>query len=208
MIDSTTLFTYLAVVLGFAFIPGPAVLMTLTRAASSGVKIGIATGLGIAIGDLIHTSMVVFGLSAIVMRSLLLFSFVKYLGAAYLIYLGYRAITNKSKIHGLPQQAQITPLDALKQGAIAEVLNPKSAFFFLSFLPQFVDPSAGAISSQLLVLGLSFVLIGLLSTAVYASFAGGIGRYLRRHPDVLRWKDRAVGGIFITLGVRLAAQKR
>ncbi|MGB5916693.1 MAG: LysE family translocator, partial [Phormidesmis sp.] len=135
MIDSTTLFTYLAVVLGFAFIPGPAVLMTLTRAASSGVKIGIATGLGIAIGDLIHTSMVVFGLSAIVMRSLLLFSFVKYLGAAYLIYLGYRAITNKSKIHGLPQQAQITPLDALKQGAIAEVLNPKSALFFLSFLP-------------------------------------------------------------------------
>ena len=208
MVASTTLFTYLAVVLGFVFIPGPAVLMTLTRAASSGVKIGIATGLGIAIGDLIHTSMVVFGLSAIVMRSLLLFSFVKYLGAAYLVYLGYRAITNKSKIDGFPQQARITSFDALKQGVIAEVLNPKSALFFLSFLPQFVDPNAGAVSSQLLVLGLSFVLIGLLSTVVYAFFAGGIGRYLRGHPDVLRWKDRVVGGIFITLGLRLAVQKR
>lgn len=149
LVDPATLFTYLAVVLGFVFIPGPAVLMTLTRAASSGMSVGIATGFGIAIGDLIHTAMIVFGFSAIIVKSLLLFSLVKYLGAAYLIYLGYKAITDKSEIYGLPQQAKITPFYALKQGVVAEVLNPKSALFFLSFLPQFVDPVSGAISGKL-----------------------------------------------------------
>src|SRR5690242_12955364 len=92
MIDSVTLVTYILVVLGFVFIPGPATLLTVARATSSGTQVGIATGLGIACGDVVHTTMAVFGLSALIYASAFLFSLVKYAGAAYLVYLGIRAI--------------------------------------------------------------------------------------------------------------------
>lgn len=95
MIDQTTLITYLIVLLGFVFIPGPAVILTLARATASGTRIGLATGAGIAIGDLIHTAMAVLGLSAIILTSAFLFNLIKYLGAAYLVYLGIRAILEK-----------------------------------------------------------------------------------------------------------------
>jgi threonine/homoserine/homoserine lactone efflux protein len=96
MIDQATLLTYLAVLTGFVFIPGPAVLMTLARATSSGTRVGVATGLGIASGDLVHTAMAVFGLSAILAASATLFNIVKYLGAAYLVYLGIKAIVERA----------------------------------------------------------------------------------------------------------------
>jgi hypothetical protein len=96
MIDQATLLTYLAVLTGFVFIPGPAVLMTLARATSSGTRVGVATGLGIAGGDLVHTAMAVFGLSAVLAASATLFNVVKYLGAAYLVYLGIRAIVERT----------------------------------------------------------------------------------------------------------------
>src|SRR4030081_2015588 len=92
MIDTTTLITYGAIVLGFVFIPGPATLLTVTRAASSGAKVGIATGTGIAAGDVLHTFMAIVGISAIIAASATLFSIIKYIGAAYLVYLGIRAI--------------------------------------------------------------------------------------------------------------------
>src|SRR5438552_3474099 len=96
MIDPATLVTYVAIVLGFVFIPGPATLLTVTRAASSGTKVGIATGTGIAAGDLVHTLMAIIGISAIVAASAMLFSSIKYIGAAYLVYLGIRAILEKT----------------------------------------------------------------------------------------------------------------
>jgi threonine/homoserine/homoserine lactone efflux protein len=97
MIDQTTLLTYLAVLTGFVFIPGPAVLLTLARSASSGTRVGIATGLGIAVGDLGHTAMAVFGLSAILAASAILFNIIKYLGAAYLVYVGIRALLERGE---------------------------------------------------------------------------------------------------------------
>ena len=102
MIDQTTLIAYLAILLGFVFIPGPAVLLTLTRASTSGTSVGIATGLGIAIGDLLHTAMVVFGLSAVILNSALVFSLIKYAGAAYLIYLGIRSFFRKANFRSGP----------------------------------------------------------------------------------------------------------
>ncbi|TIU73321.1 MAG: LysE family translocator, partial [Mesorhizobium sp.] len=91
MIDQATLITYIAVVFGFVFIPGPATLLTVARATSSGTKVGIATGAGVAAGDVIHTIMAIVGISAIIAASAMLFSIVKYIGAAYLVYLGIRA---------------------------------------------------------------------------------------------------------------------
>ncbi len=208
MIDPTTLVTYLTILLGFVFLPGPAVILTLARATSSGTRVGIATGLGIAAGDLIHTAMTVLGLSAVILASAFLFSLIKYMGAAYLVYLGVRAILERSRLALLPGMAAITPGQAFRQAILAEVLNPKSALFFLAFLPQFVRPENGWVALQLTVLGLLFVAMGLLSTTVVAFAAGGVGSFLRRHPTVLRWQGTVVGCIYCALGLRLALQER
>ncbi len=208
MIDQTTLITYLAILLGFVFIPGPAVLLTLARASTSGTRVGLATGFGIAVGDVAHTAMAVLGISAILLTSALLFSLVKYLGAAYLVYLGLRAIFEKTDPCGLPSAARLGPRKAFRQAVLAEVLNPKSALFFLAFLPQFVQPENGSVALQLTILGLLFVLMGLVSTITVAVCAGSVGRLLRRHPAVLRWQGKVVGGIYCALGLRLALQER
>ncbi len=208
MIDQTTLITYLAVLLGFVFIPGPAVLLTLARATGSGTRVGVATGLGIAAGDLVHTLLAVVGISAIILASAFLFSLIKYLGAAYLVYLGICAILEKVEPDLSRGASNITPSGAFRQAVIAEVLNPKTALFFLAFLPQFVQPENGAVALQLIVLGVLFVLMGLFSTIVVAISAGSVGSFLRRHPVVVRWQGKVVGGIYCALGARLALQER
>lgn len=208
MIDQTTLITYLAVLFGFVFIPGPAVLLTVARASSSGTRVGLATGLGIAVGDLIHTALAIVGISAVILASAFLFSLIKYLGAAYLVYLGLRAILEKAPLANSLQTSRLTAGQAFRQATLAEVLNPKSALFFLAFLPQFVQPENGAVALQLGILGVLFVLMGLLSTVVCALGAGSLGSFLRRNPTVLRWQGKVVGGIYCALGVRLALQER
>ncbi|MBZ8133671.1 LysE family translocator [Afifella sp. IM 167] len=209
MIDWTTLITYIAIVLGFVFIPGPATLLTVARATSSGTKVGIATGAGVAAGDVIHTFMAIIGISAIIAASAALFTIVKYLGAAYLVFLGLQAILAKTPSDPTAARAlPITAQRAFRQAILTEVLNPKTALFFLAFLPQFVRPENGAVALQLAVLGTVFVLLGLLSCVVFAVTSGGLGRFLRRHPTVLRWQGKIVGSIYCALGVRLALQER
>jgi threonine/homoserine/homoserine lactone efflux protein len=207
MIDSATLITYILIVLGFVFIPGPATLLTMARAASSGTKVGIATGAGIAAGDIVHTTMAIAGLSAIIATSALLFSIVKYAGAAFLIYLGIRAMLDKAPIE-LGGAPAIDAGRAFRQAVLTEVLNPKTALFFLAFLPQFVRPEHGSIALQLAILGIVFVLLGLLSTVVFAVGAGRLGNLLRRHPSVVKWQGKVVGTIYCAVGVRLALQER
>lgn len=208
MIDQTTLIAYTLIVLGFVFIPGPATLLTVARATTSGTGVGIATGGGIAAGDLIHTAMAIVGLSAIIATSALLFTIIKYLGAAYLIFLGITAIL--TKVHATPGQGTlpISAGKAFRQAITAELLNPKTALFFLAFLPQFVNPASGSVILQLTILGLLFVLLGLFSTIVFALAAGSLGNVLRRNPTVLKWQGRIVGSIYCALGVRLALQER
>lgn len=208
MIDQATLVTYLAILFGFVFIPGPAVLLTLARASSSGTRTGLATALGIAAGDLVHTLMAVIGISAIILASAFLFSLIKYLGAAYLVYLGLRAIFGNTDISHPGAAGRLTSRAAFRQAILAEVLNPKSALFFLAFLPQFVRPENGLVTMQLIVLGVLFVLVGLVSTVVVAVSAGGVGAFLRRHPLILRWHGKFVGGIYCALGIRLALQEK
>lgn len=102
----------------------------------------------------------------------------------------------------------ITAHKAFRQAILAEVLNPKTALFFLAFLPQFIHPENGSVTLQLTVLGIIFVLSGLLSTVVFAVSAGSLGDFLRRNPTVLKWQGKVVGGIYCALGVRLALQER
>ncbi|SCB61562.1 Threonine/homoserine/homoserine lactone efflux protein [Rhizobium aethiopicum] len=208
MIDQPTLLTYCAIVLGFVFIPGPATLLTVARASTSGTRVGLATGAGITAGDIIHTAFAVVGISAIIAASATLFTVIKFIGAGYLFYLGIKAILAKDTSVPGRNEPPLTVSQAFRQGVLAEVLNPKTALFFLAFLPQFVRPENGAVPLQLSILGIVFSLLGFLSTIVFAFSAGGFGAFLRRHPTVSKWQGKVMGGIYCALGVRLAFQQR
>jgi len=184
------------------------VLLTLARSIGGGARVGIATGAGIAVGDALHTLMAVLGLSAILMTSALAYEIVKYLGAAYLVYLGIWAFLEQAGDIRLPKVQRLTPLPAFRQGILTEVLNPKTALFFLSFLPQFTNPGRGAVWAQLLVLGAIFAAMSIAYTALLALGAASVAGWLTRHSAIGRWKGRLVGSIYIGLGVQLALQER
>jgi threonine/homoserine/homoserine lactone efflux protein len=143
MIASETLLTYIAIVFGFVFILGSVTLMIMARSVSSGSKASVAIGAGMTLDDLMHTLFAVVGIYAIIAASSTFFTLIKYLGTAYLLYLGVRAILEKSATKFSQHTSFITAKKTFKQDVIVEALPPKNALFFLAFLPQCVDPVNG-----------------------------------------------------------------
>jgi threonine/homoserine/homoserine lactone efflux protein len=208
MPDPSQLLIFVGVVALLFISPGPAVILTLTRSVSSGPRVGIATGAGIAVGDMLHTLAAVAGLSAILMTSAWAYELVKYAGAAYLIYLGISALRRRQSGIDMPDADRIGALPAFRQAILIEILNPKTALFFLAFLPQFTDPARGAIWLQLLLLGAVFVLMSLVYTSLLAIFASGASGWLKRRRFLSKWQGKLTGGIYIALGLQLALQER
>ena len=211
MIDTTTLATFMAVVLGLFLVPGPAVLLVLTRTAQGGRQVGVATGAGIATGDLVHTVLAAVGLSALLMTSALAFGVVKLCGAGYLLWLGVRACMEKPSTEakpGRPASPAVPASRAFWQAIPAEILNPKTALFFLAFMPQFVHPGRGHALTQFLVLGLVFATMSLAYSTLLALAIKPIGCVVGRLAWLQRWKGKLIGAIFISLGVRVAFQRQ
>ncbi|NML30270.1 LysE family translocator [Paraburkholderia antibiotica] len=208
MLDLSTLGTFVAVVFGLFLIPGPAVLLVLTRTMQGGRKTGILTGLGIAAGDFIHTLGAAVGLSALLMTSALAFNAVKFIGAAYLVYLGIRALRAKQTSADLPSVAPVSGSKAFFQAIPAEVLNPKTALFFLAFLPQFVRPDHGSTFLQFAALGLIFVGMSALYTTLLVLTMRPLGKLVKRLTWLTRWQNKLIGVLFISLGLRVAVQTR
>lgn len=208
MFTLSTLATFVAVVLGLFLIPGPAVLLVLTRTAQGGRRTGMMTGLGIAVGDFIHTLAAAIGLSALLMTSALAFNVVKFVGAAYLLYLGVCALREKPSDPALPQVAVVAPAKAFWLAIPAEVLNPKTALFFLAFLPQFVHPQQGSTFLQFATLGLLFVTMSISYTSLIVLMAGSLARFAKRLSWLGRWQGKIIGTIFISLGLKIAIQQR
>ena len=208
MFDLASLGTFIAAVIGLFLIPGPAVLLVLSRTVQGGRKVGVLTGLGIAAGDFGHTLFASVGLSAVLMASALAFSTVKYAGAAYLIYLGIRAILDKPRNPSLPHLAPIAPAKAFLQAIPAELLNPKTALFFLAFMPQFVHPERGSTLVQFATLGLIYVVLSSIYTTLLALSIRPLGRLLGRLSWLARWQGKILGAIFISLGLKVATQQR
>ncbi len=213
MFELATLGAFVAVVLGLFLIPGPAVLLVLTRTVQGGRKVGIATGLGVAAGDFIHTLCAAVGLSALLMTSALAFNVVKWAGAAYLVYLGIRALRakaadNTASASDLPVAKVVTASQAFLQAIPAELLNPKTALFFLAFLPQFVHPEHGSTFLQFSVLGLIFVGLSALYTTLLVLSMRPLGRLVKRMAWLSRWQHKIIGVLFISLGLRVALQSR
>lgn len=208
MIDQAALLTYTLIVLGFVFIPGPATLLAAARASTSGTKVGLATAFGIAVGDVVHMLFAVFGISALILASASAFTIIKYMGAAYLVYLGLKAIFGKSKLEIGGDKIQLGLVPAFNQAVVAEILNPKTALFFLAFLPQFVKPENGSVVGQLLILSVILIVLGFLSILVFVFAANGLGNFFRKNPNVMKWQNKVLGGVFCALGLSLALQSR
>jgi threonine/homoserine/homoserine lactone efflux protein len=184
--------------------PGPAVLYIVARSLDQGRLAGLASVLGIETGNFLQVLTVTMGLSAVLLSSALAFSIVKYLGAAYLIYLGVRRFLSGDPVGQSPAVRDRGFGRIFRQGVIVAVLNPKTALFFLAFLPQFVDASKGSIALQLLTLGCLFVMMATVTDGMYALLAGTVGQFLKGKAPVPRAEKIVVGGIYIGLGVMAA----
>ena len=201
--DSHSLALFAAAALALLLIPGPAVLYIVAQSAQHGRLAGIVSVAGVHLGTLVHVAAATVGLSALIVSSAVAFSVVKYAGAAYLVYLGIRRLLAREPAELLP--ARDEPLSGLfVQGVVVNVLNPKTALFFLAFLPQFLDPER-TVWTQVVVLGLAFVALGFVTDGLYALAAGSLARWLRERGRVLRY---ASGSVFVGLGVSAALAKR
>ena len=180
-------------------IPGPNHVYIVTRSIAQGRRIGLASAFGVETGTLVHISAATVGLSALVASSAVAFDTLRYAGAAYLAYLGIRALLRDDALEldggAAPPSARRAYLD----GVLVNVLNPKVALFFLAFLPQFVDPARGATSTQILVLGLVVFAIATTSDVVYALAAGALGGWLRSRPAFVRVQRYLTGCIYLGL---------
>jgi threonine/homoserine/homoserine lactone efflux protein len=180
------------------------VLYVVVQSAEQGRRIGLASVAGLHLGTLVHVTAATVGLSALIVASAVAFSVIKYAGAAYLIYVGVRKLLGGDELAQLRRQRDSLQR-AFVRGTIVNVLNPKTALFFLAFLPQFIDTDRGGVWSQALVLGLVFVGLGLVTDSLYAVAAGTIGGALRRRRRALRYGS---GVAFVGLGVAAALAKR
>ena len=209
MVWLTELSTFMVVVLGLFLVPGPAVLLVINRTAQGGRRTGIATGLGVAAGDAIHTLAAAIGLSALLATSALAFTIVKFAGAGYLLYLGIRAFLAKAgPSQGHSAMLVVSPMRAFWQAVPAELLNPKTALFFLAFLPQFVHADRSTPFVQFVTLGLVFVAMSAVYTTMLVLVIGPLGRLLKRLTWLARWQGKIIGSIFIGLGLKVAMQKQ
>jgi len=180
--------------------PGPAVLYIVTRSIDQGRVAGIVSTLGIAVGTLCHVAAAAIGVSALLVSSALLFNFVKYLGAAYLIYLGIRKLLVREELQSIQKERRRELSQIFYQGVLVNLLNPKTALFFFAFLPQFVDASRGAAALQILFFGATFVIMGLFSDGLYVFLAGSLRSWLRSNLRFLRVQRYFAGTVYIALG--------
>jgi threonine/homoserine/homoserine lactone efflux protein len=185
--------------------PGPAVLYLVARSVEQGRLAGFVSDLGIHTATLVHVAAAALGLSALLASSALAFSVVKYAGAAYLIWLGLKKIFGRME----PLDIDVTLqghgyVRLFRDGFIVNLLNPKTALFFLAFLPQFVDVSRGHVAMQIVFLGVLFTLLGFMTDGCYAIAAGTAGNWLKRSRGYLKFERYVSGTLLIGLGLTAA----
>jgi threonine/homoserine/homoserine lactone efflux protein len=194
--------------LALLVVPGPSVLYIVTRSMHQGRAAGLVSVLGIHTGSIVHVAAAALGLSAILASSALTYGIVKYVGAAYLIWLGIRALRDRGDERPEIEGKEHSLRRIYAQGVVVNVLNPKTALFFLAFLPQFVDVSKGSVPLQIVLLGITFILLGFISDGTYALVSARVSRTLatrRRSGVVRRWLP---GLTLIGLGVASALTGR
>jgi threonine/homoserine/homoserine lactone efflux protein len=200
MIPWSTYVLFVGASLALVLIPGPNHLYITARGLAQGRAAGLASAFGVETGTLVHIAAAAAGLSYLITKSATLFGIVKWAGVAYLVYMGIRAFTGKEETESEAPPPQ--PLGKVfLEGLVVNVLNPKVTLFFLSLLPQFVKPAAGSPALQIVVLGATLLLLGLISDMVYVFTAGALGARLASRARALRHFS---GVVYLGLGVLTA----
>ena len=204
----STLAVFCAAGLALIVVPGPAVTYIVTQSIDKGRRAGLVSALGIATGGLVHVTAAVVGLSALIASSASAFTVVKLVGAAYLVVLGVRRLFSRDDDppEQSPEPAEHSRL--FVQGVVVNILNPKTALFFLAFLPQFVDPNRGSVALQAGILGAIFVAMAVVSDSTYAIAAAALSDRLRNSLRARRIQRWVSGTIFVALGATAAFAKR
>lgn len=190
--------------------PGQDMVLVMSRAISRGSKAGIVTAAGVSVGLLGHTFLTAFGLGSLLQASDLLFNILKFIGAAYLVYLGIRMIFSKGGQLDLDleNEAGASLSKNFWTGALSNISNPKVTIFYFAYLPQFIPADSTSPGFLLLALGIGFALLTFIVKGPVGYFAGVLSSWLQQRPAVLRWIDRTSGAVLIYLGVRLALERR
>ena len=209
MPDASTFVLFVAAALALLLVPGPAVFYVVARSVEGGRVTGLVSVLGVELGTLVHVAFAALGLSAILVSSATAFAVVKWLGAAYLVYLGLQHLLARDgdEDEKLPACGEKRPSRVFTQSVLVQVLNPKVALFFLAFLPQFVDPSRGAAWTQVIVLGATLAVLGLFTDGLYAVAGGTAADWLKRRSagaGLGRVRRYVPGGIYLALGAATA----
>ncbi len=209
MVDTESYLLFLATSLALIAVPGPAQALVISKTVSAGMRGGVLTGIGLNLGTLLHAAAAALGLSAILATSATAFATVKYVGAAYLVWLGIRAIRSRSAHPAMPPAGVESPSRSIIGAALmVGILNPKVAIFFLAFLPQFVDPSRGNVFAQFMLLGLTMALLDTLYEIFIAAGTHHLRDAIFSSPSFRVWQERVSGFVMLGLGVRLAFQQR
>jgi threonine/homoserine/homoserine lactone efflux protein len=188
--------------------PGNDMVFVATHATSHGTRAGIMASLGVAVGCLVHIFAAAIGISAVVAKSAFLFDALKYLGAAYLIYIGTKSLLSKTQTFDIQTvEKEKTHFAIFKQGVVTNVLNPKVALFFLAYLPQFVPPQYQQTGLLILALGLWFNFSGTVVNILVGFAFGKAGNFLNKHPTFIKWQEKFTGVILILLGLKVAFLK-
>ena len=201
LIGHSSLFLFVTGAAILLVIPGPAVMYVVSRSIGHGRAAGLVSVLGIFVGTLFHVAAATLGLSALLTSSAVAFQAVKYAGAAYLIYLGVRTLRRSDAEFVGTANGEMRLLHIFGQGVLVNLLNPKTALFFLAFLPQFVDPSRGHATLQIFELGVLFALMGWSSDSVWALLADTVAGQFRRSVRLRRTQRNLSGGALIALGL-------
>ena len=208
MPNGSLLLGFVAASLVVLVIPGPGVLYVVARSAAQGTRAGLASVVGLSLGALVHVAAAAAGLSAILLTSATAFGIVKALGAGYLIYLGLRMLFARRLPAGPAAPTPVSSRRLLSDGIVVSLFNPKIAVFFLAFLPQFVDPSVGPVPRQILLLGLIYVGLALMTDGTYALLAGSLRHWLGGRVMRGPWPRYVTGGLYIGLGLNAALAGR
>jgi threonine/homoserine/homoserine lactone efflux protein len=201
----STYAVFLATGLALLVVPGPAVLYVVTRSIEMGRAGGIASVAGITTGTVVHVSLAAAGVSSLILASTAAFDAVKYVGAAYLVFLGLRRLLTRGVEEEIARETPPrTRQRAYRDGVVVNLTNPKTIVFIFAFVPQFVDTRAGHVWLQVLVLGLSFAALGFASDSLYAVAAGSVADRLRNSPAIARFERWFGGGVLVGLGVAAA----
>jgi threonine/homoserine/homoserine lactone efflux protein len=202
--EPASLALFVLAALALLVVPGPAVLYVVARSIHQGRRAGLASVLGIHVGTLVHIAAATVGLSALIASSAAAFTVVKIAGAVYLVGLGLWTLFSRRPEADVALGGERNLRRAFMQGIVVNVLNPKTALFFLAFLPQFVDRDASHPAVQIAVLGILFALLGLLTDSLWAIAAGTAGGVLRRSRRFVRTQRYVTGTVYVGLGVATA----